>query len=218
MALPSDKNQLIQRMLRNHKDEVALCIIYNAFLIGVRGLALGLLWYTLHLNYQRQGVGTEVACRMIDYAFKMFDWSCIKASMFSDNPVAVMVLEKLVACVIQPSVLWSLGRDALVVSWNFFLPRLDWQQRKAPVINMVRPTICSLAMWDLDNFMRTGGEARVAAMILRAMVPLSLKSRLLPRCEAHIQYVPNIALRSMIKKNAWSMSRLRPICKHYLFL
>ncbi len=83
-------------MLRNDQDGVALCIIYDGFLIEVMGLDVGLLLYSLRPKHRRQGLSTEVARMMFDCGFKMFDMSCILENVFSDNLASVRVPKKLV--------------------------------------------------------------------------------------------------------------------------
>ena len=112
---------------------------------------------------------------MVNCAFHRFDWPCLEAGVFSDNPASVRVLQKIGAYEIQPIALWPLARKTSVKCREFVIPRSDWEQNNAPVIKTARFIIRSLSITDLNDFARIGGDARVAPMILRATSPWPLQ-------------------------------------------
>jgi len=171
---PPERVQVRERMSRNDKHGVALCVFEKGKLIGTAGLASGMLWYSLHRDRWGKGFGTEVAKAMVSYAFHRFDWPCLEAGVFSDNPASVRVLQKIGAYEIQPIALWPLARQTSVKCREFVIPRSDWEQNNAPVIKTARFIIRSLSITDLNDFARIGGDARVAPMILRATTPWPL--------------------------------------------
>ena len=172
---PPEKAQVMERMSRNDKQGIALCIFEKGTLIGIAGLASGGLWYLLHPAHWANGFGTEVTKAMVNCAFHRFDWPCLEAGVFSDNPASVGVLQKIGAYEIQPIALWPLARKTSVKCRAFVIPRSDWEQNVAPVIKTARFIIRSLSITDLNDFARIGGDARVAPMILRATSPWPLQ-------------------------------------------
>ena len=172
---PPEKAQVMERMSRNDKRGIALCIFEKGTLIGIAGLASGGLWYLLHPAHWAKGFGTEVAKAMVNCAFHRFDWPCLEAGVFSDNPASVRVLQKIGAYEIQPIALWPLARKTSVKCREFVIPSSDWEQNNAPVIKTARFIIRSLSITDLNDFARIGGDVRVAPMILRATSPWPLQ-------------------------------------------
>ena len=86
---PPERVQVRERMSRNDKHGVALCVFEKGKLIGTAGLASGMLWYSLHRDRWGNGFGTEVAegketrefdgkMYVLEHAFKA-DFSFVKA-------------------------------------------------------------------------------------------------------------------------------------------
>lgn len=174
-AFPPDPKQIIERMSPQSKDHVAFCVLKDGQVIGQAGLVSGMFWYGLHPAQWRRGYGREIAQAMISFAFKHFDWPCLEAGVFDDNPASARVLEKVGMKEVGSVDLWCLPRRAKVRSREFAIQRSQWQQQNAPVIKTGRLTLKSLQVDDLDEFARIGGDARVAPMILRATSPWPLE-------------------------------------------
>ena len=86
--------------------------------------------------WQRQGLMTEVASRVTDYAFGKLGWPCLWLSNAQDNHASRRIKEKQGARLVDMMIGRFVGGDATRMVWQ--LTREDWLARQPPPLRRPR--------------------------------------------------------------------------------